>query len=71
MLDAGKGVGEDLTNGAAARPVVAARRPGKEDQGRRGTEKRESGEETEMSRRGFWRVAAAAAKFLPVTKYLV
>ena len=43
MLDAGKGVGEDLTNGAAARPVVAARRPGKEDQGRRGTEKRESG----------------------------
>jgi hypothetical protein len=33
MLVAGKGLGEDVTNGAAARPVVAAR-----DQGRKSKE---------------------------------
>jgi hypothetical protein len=41
MLVAGKGLGEDVTNDAAARPVVA---PGKEDQGRRESERRERGE---------------------------
>jgi len=34
-----KGLGEDVINGAAARPAVAAR--GKEEQGRRGFERRE------------------------------
>jgi hypothetical protein len=37
MLVAGKGLGEDVTNGAAARPVVAAR----EGRQRRETERRE------------------------------
>ena len=47
MLFAGKGLGEDVTNGAAARPVVAARegRPLEERSQRKG----KRGEETEMS----------------------
>jgi len=45
VLVAGKGLGEDVTSGAAARPVVAAR----EEQGRRDSERR--GKETEMSLR--------------------
>jgi hypothetical protein len=39
MPGAGKGLGEDVINGAAARPAVAAR--GKEEQGRIGFERRE------------------------------
>jgi hypothetical protein len=38
MLVAGKGLGEDVTNSAAARPAVAAR---KEEHGRRESERRE------------------------------
>ena len=48
MLVAGKGAGEGVANGAAARPVVAAR---KGRPGRRETERRERGNETEMSLR--------------------
>ena len=40
MLVAGKGLGEDVTNGAAARQVVAASK-GKEEQGRRKSVRRE------------------------------
>ena len=49
MLVAGKGLGEDVTDGAAARPVVAARegRPLDERSQRKG----KAGEETEMSLR--------------------
>ena len=45
MLVVGKGAGEGVANGAAARPVVAARkgRPREE------RERRERGDETEMS----------------------
>ena len=49
MLVAGKGLGEDVTDGAAARPVGAARegRPLEERSQRKG----KAGEETEMSLR--------------------
>ena len=43
MLVAGKGLGEDATNGAAARPVVTGSPPppGKGEQGRRESERSE------------------------------
>jgi hypothetical protein len=45
MLVAGKGPGEDEANGAAARPVVA----GRKGRPREETERRERGEETQMT----------------------
>jgi hypothetical protein len=52
MLVVGKGLGEDVTNGAAARPGVAARKGRPREERGRGKRKAERGEETEMSLRG-------------------
>ena len=45
MLVAGEGLGEDVMNGAAARPVVAARDGRGESRGREGVKKQSNRDE--------------------------